>query len=203
MSSPLVIICTGSALVIFTQGRSQRTLFLFACSVSHNRARIGDSSLSFLSSTPSTLSCPNMSSWYSGVSAVFSIRSFDGRYRHRLFPRNCTAGSSSASGLVATTNYTIVEESGIYGKLKSGAGWVQLKDEQPTFKPYVVRVLSDVLNIRKEPTTQSAIVNTLRKNSAYTMVEEQSGQGSTKGWGKLKSGAGWISLDFVEFVRYA
>lgn len=111
---------------------------------------------------------------------------------------------SKVNGKVeATTNYTIVEESGIYGKLKSGAGWVQLKDEQPTFKPYVVRVLSDVLNIRKEPTTQAAIVNTLRKNSAYTMVEERSGQGSTKGWGKLKSGAGWISLDFVEFVRYA
>lgn len=111
---------------------------------------------------------------------------------------------SKVNGKVeATTNYTIVEESGVYGKLKSGAGWVQLKEEPATFKPYVVRILSDVLNIRKEPTTQAAIVNTLRKNSAYTMVEERSGQGSTKGWGKLKSGAGWISLDFVEFVRYA
>lgn len=111
---------------------------------------------------------------------------------------------SKVNGKVeATTNYTIVEESGIYGKLKSGAGWVQLKDEQPTFKPYVVRVLSDVLNIRQSPTTQAKIVGTLRKDSAYTIVEEQDGQGSVKGWGKLKSGAGWIALDFVQFIRYS
>lgn len=30
----------------------------------------------------------------------------------------------------------------------------------------------------------------------YTIVAESKGQGSDKGWGKLKSGAGWISLDY-------
>lgn len=35
------------------------------------------------------------------------------------------------------------------------------------------------------------------KPGVYTIVEEQDGQGATK-WGKLKSGAGWISLDFVQ-----
>lgn len=102
-----------------------------------------------------------------------------------------------------STNYTIVQEQDSFGLLKSGAGWVQLGDAPAVFKPYIVRVLSNALNIRKEPTTQSKIVNVLRKGSAYTIVAEQSGQGSTKGWGKLKSGAGWIALDFVEFVRYA
>ena len=31
----------------------------------------------------------------------------------------------------------------------------------------------------------------------YTIVEVKSGKGSTAGWGRLKSGAGWISLDFA------
>ena len=31
------------------------------------------------------------------------------------------------------------------------------------------------------------------------MVDEAAGAGATK-WGKLKSGAGWISLDYVEKV---
>lgn len=31
----------------------------------------------------------------------------------------------------------------------------------------------------------------------FTVTEVKSGIGSTTGWGKLKSGAGWISLDFA------
>lgn len=30
----------------------------------------------------------------------------------------------------------------------------------------------------------------------FTIVEEKAGKGSTAGWGKLKSGAGWVSLDY-------
>ena len=31
----------------------------------------------------------------------------------------------------------------------------------------------------------------------YTIVEVKYGKGSTAGWGRLKSGAGWISLDYT------
>lgn len=34
----------------------------------------------------------------------------------------------------------------------------------------------------------------------YTITQTKKGAGSSKGWGKLKSGAGWISLDFAERV---
>ena len=34
----------------------------------------------------------------------------------------------------------------------------------------------------------------------FTILEVKSGKGSTSGWGRLKSGAGWISLDFVKRV---
>jgi uncharacterized protein YraI len=31
----------------------------------------------------------------------------------------------------------------------------------------------------------------------YTIVEVKYGNGSSSGWGRLKSGTGWISLDYV------
>lgn len=34
----------------------------------------------------------------------------------------------------------------------------------------------------------------------FTIVETRSGQGSNVGWSKLKSGAGWISLDYAKRV---
>ena len=35
------------------------------------------------------------------------------------------------------------------------------------------------------------------KSGVYTIVEVKSGTGSSAGWGRLKSGASWISLDYV------
>ena len=64
---------------------------------------------------------------------------------------------------------------------------------------YIVRVTTDTLNIRSGAGTNYGIVGTVHKNDAYTIVAEASGQGATK-WGKLKSGAGWISLDFTTKV---
>lgn len=34
----------------------------------------------------------------------------------------------------------------------------------------------------------------------FTIVAESNGPGSKKGWGKLKSGKGWISLDYTERI---
>lgn len=65
-----------------------------------------------------------------------------------------------------------------------------------SFEPYVVKVDVDALNIRLAPTTLSAVVGTIRDRGGYTIVAEEDGVGATR-WGKLKSGAGWISLDYV------
>ena len=35
------------------------------------------------------------------------------------------------------------------------------------------------------------------KQKAYGLVEVKAGQGASAGWGRLKSGAGWISLDYA------
>lgn len=97
----------------------------------------------------------------------------------------------------------------IYGKLGYIADEVNKKlgvavvPAPPVFKPYIAKVTASVLNIRQEPSSASKDVGDIYKGAAYTIVAEQAGYGSVKGWGKLKSGAGWVSLDHMQFVRYA
>ena len=62
--------------------------------------------------------------------------------------------------------------------------------------PYRVRVKIKNLNIRKGPGTQNAS-NGFIAPGVYTIVSESKGSGASM-WGKLKSGAGWISLDYCE-----
>jgi uncharacterized protein YgiM (DUF1202 family) len=63
--------------------------------------------------------------------------------------------------------------------------------------PYTVRVTADELNIRAGAGTNFAVKGSIKDKGVYTIVEETSGAGATK-WGRLKSGAGWISLDYVK-----
>lgn len=63
--------------------------------------------------------------------------------------------------------------------------------------PYRVKVVIDSLNIRKGAGTNTAKVGKITDKGVYTVVEEKNGIGATK-WGKLKSGVGWISLDYVK-----
>ena len=67
-------------------------------------------------------------------------------------------------------------------------------DTSPSAVPFMVRVSISDLNIRKGPGTNYARTQYIPVGT-YTIVEEADGQGATK-WGRLKSGAGWISLDF-------
>lgn len=68
-------------------------------------------------------------------------------------------------------------------------------------KPYMVKVdpasIPDhALNIREWPSTDAPIAGQIREKMSLTITEEATGKGA-KRWGKLKSGAGWISLDYV------
>ncbi len=62
--------------------------------------------------------------------------------------------------------------------------------------PYTVRVKISDLNIRKGPGTDYARVKYIPVG-VYTIVEEAEGKGASK-WGRLKSGIGWIALDYTE-----
>ena len=63
--------------------------------------------------------------------------------------------------------------------------------------PYAVRVSINDLNIRKGPGTNYGKTGYYTGKGVFTIVAESAGTGSVKGWGKLKSGAGWIALDFA------
>lgn len=111
--------------------------------------------------------------------------------------------------------FTITAVQNGWGKLKSGAGWIYLENASyvkigssvevttsssaPAFSSYKVKVTAGVLNIRKGPGTDYGTNGAIRDKGVYTIVAEASGQGATK-WGKLKSGAGWISLDYTTRV---
>ena len=66
------------------------------------------------------------------------------------------------------------------------------------FVPYTVQVTISDLRIRKGPGTNYA-ANGYTGKGVFTIVGESAGQGASK-WGKLKSGAGWISLDYAQKI---
>lgn len=121
--------------------------------------------------------------------------------------------NGSVLGQTGKGTFTIVEvNSDGWGKLKSGAGWIYLMNESyctvdstvaanansnnssDSFSAYTVKVTT-ALNIRKGPGTNYETNGVIRDNGVYTIVAESDGVGASK-WGKLKSGVGWISLDF-------
>lgn len=61
---------------------------------------------------------------------------------------------------------------------------------------YLVKVTAKSLNIRTGPGINTEIVGCITDSGVYTIVETRPGPGASA-WGKLKSGAGWISLDYT------
>lgn len=62
---------------------------------------------------------------------------------------------------------------------------------------FKVQISISDLNIRKGPGTNYAATGKFTGKGVFTIVETKQGTGSAKGWGKLKSGAGWIALDYA------
>ena len=62
---------------------------------------------------------------------------------------------------------------------------------------FKVQISISDLNIRKGPGTNYAATGKFTGKGIFTIVETKQDTGSAKGWGKLKSGAGWIALDYT------
>ena len=74
------------------------------------------------------------------------------------------------------------------------------KAAEPEVKvPFLVKVSISDLNIRSGAGTNFARVQ-FCPPGVYTIMEVKSGQGSAAGWGRLKSGIGWVSLEFCQRV---
>jgi hypothetical protein len=60
-----------------------------------------------------------------------------------------------------------------------------------TNNSYLVKINTSILNVRSGPGTNYKISTQVKRNGVYTIVDEENG------WGKLKSGAGWINLAYT------
>lgn len=72
--------------------------------------------------------------------------------------------------------------------------YIAVTASKPKFKPYIVRITADRLNVRADAGTKHKVTAIVKKNQLYTIVDEKDG------WGKLKSGSGWISLAYTKKV---
>lgn len=104
-------------------------------------------------------------------------------------------GQDIASWVKGQT-YTVQEAKSDRCLLSDIVSWVFNKDltleGAPAFQPYIVIVDTDVLNVRTGAGISYPIATTVKKGQAFTIVEVKDG------WGKLKSGAGWISLEYTK-----
>ena len=87
------------------------------------------------------------------------------------------------------------------------AVWTSLNKENNIFKDnkkknteeYLVKIKIPNLNIRSGAGTNYSKTGKYTGKGTFTIISESEGKGASK-WGKLKSGAGWISLDYAEKI---
>lgn len=90
----------------------------------------------------------------------------------------------------ANPGYSVFDENGVSVYPSKAAA------SDSSAVPFLVKVSISNLNIRKGPGTDYDRTKFIPAG-IYTITEVKSGKGSNAGWGKLKSGAGWISLDYL------
>lgn len=76
----------------------------------------------------------------------------------------------------------------------------EAKEEEKVDTPFLVKVSITKLNIRTGPGMNYDKTGMYTGIGVFTITEVKEGQGSSNGWGRLKSGAGWISLDHATRV---
>jgi len=104
-------------------------------------------------------------------------------------------------GYATDTNYikkvcSIIEKWKLYEL--DGTQQAAVPQEKPQAAadvPFKVKVDITDLRIRTGAGTNYAKTGEYTGKGVFTITEVKAGKGSTAGWGKLKSGAGWISLD--------
>ena len=111
-------------------------------------------------------------------------------------------------GTTIRVNYIMYQDNSVAPKgdlwggvtYKGATGFINLKYVKPVTTTttsgkavnYRVRITASSLNVRKEPNASAKITTTVKKDNVFTIVEEKDG------WGKLKSGAGWINLSYTK-----
>lgn len=106
---------------------------------------------------------------------------FNSKLYIRKFQKDGTEAIISTHKTGSVTGIVATEDLIPYGTSQVAEG----------FEPYYVKINTDVLNVRAGAGTSYKITTQVTKNQIFTIIDERDG------WGKLKSGAGWISLDYT------
>ena len=93
--------------------------------------------------------------------------------------------------------YEVTQVAGDKLLLSDIISWVWVDDVEQvsantvvaTDKTFLVKIICDELNIRQKADFNSKVVGTVKRGEVYTIIDEENGLG------KLKSGAGYISLN--------
>lgn len=110
-----------------------------------------------------------------------------------LLPKNLYVRKINSNGLITVS---ILEKGAITGVIKpeyldliTSTATTSTPVAKPSnFKSYLVIITANSLNVRNGAGTQYKVNSTVKKGQVFTIIDEKNG------WGKLKSGAGWISL---------
>lgn len=135
---------------------------------------------------------------------VGDIVTFTGKYHYASSnstkPVQARGGKAKVTSIYAKGKhpYHLIREQGgnsnVYGWVDAADIWELGATEETPSVPYLVKVTATALNIRKGAGTNYAITGCIKDKGVYTIVEEKNG------WGRLKSGAGWISLSYTRKV---
>lgn len=82
----------------------------------------------------------------------------------------------------------------IQAEMEKLSGTPSKPSESNPSTSFLVKVTCDVLNVRAGAGTKYKVTTKVKKGEVYTIVDKASN------WGKLKSGAGWICLDYTKRV---
>lgn len=142
------------------------------------------------------------------IVAFIGTEHFTSSYKTAI-KKSCKPGKATVTKIVEKPN--ALQTHPIHLKATNNStsnvnGWVNTQDiktdspnDSTPLIPYLIKVTANSLNIRKGPGTNYAVVGNIKDKGVYTIIEERAGTGA-KLWGKLKSGAGYISLDFVQKI---
>ena len=89
--------------------------------------------------------------------------------------------------ILLSTGHTVIV-------LSNGDKAGQMVVTQTVTETYKVKITASKLNVRSSPNVNSAIVTQVKVGEVYTIIEER------EGWGRLKSGAGWIALEYTKRI---